>query len=186
MPSACLKQEKHPLADAYRTGTMSPADIARAVDWAAAEGWNPGSEDAACFASVDPEGFIGGWLKDRMIASISVVNYDPRFSFLGFYIVEESYRGQGYGYRLWCEALKHAGARTVGLDGVTAEQDNYRKSGFELAYRNVRYGGQPDRNAIAAATPAGLEIASLTKLTPELVAFDRTLFPAPRDAFLQS
>ena len=31
--------------------------------------------------------------------------------------------------------------RLVGLDGVPAQQDNYRRSGFELAYRNVRYGG---------------------------------------------
>jgi GNAT superfamily N-acetyltransferase len=164
---------------------MSPADIASAIDWAAAEGWNPGLCDAACFASVDAQGFIGGWLGDCMIASISVVNYDARFAFLGFYIVEEACRGQGYGYRLWREALKHAGARTVGLDGVTAEQENYRKSGFELGYRNIRYGGLPDRRA-DIATPADLEIVPLTELTHDLSAFDRTLFPAPRDAFLAS
>ena len=29
----------------------------------------------------------------------------------------------------------------IGLDGVVAQQQNYRKSGFELAYANVRYGG---------------------------------------------
>jgi GNAT superfamily N-acetyltransferase len=164
---------------------MSPAGIARAIDWAAAEGWNPGVNDAACFASVDAQGFIGGWLGDRMIASISIVNYDSRFSFLGFYIVEEAYRGQGYGYRLWSDALKHAGNRTVGLDGVTAEQENYRKSGFELAYRNIRYGGHPGKIA-DIATPAGLEITQLAALNPKLAAFDRRLFPAPREAFLAS
>ena len=117
---------------------MSPADVDRAVEWAAAEGWNPGISDASCFATVDPGGFMGGWLGDRMIASISVINYGPSFAFLGFYIVEAPYRGQGYGYRLWRHAVQHAGERLVGLDGVLAEQDNYRRSGFELAYRNVR------------------------------------------------
>ncbi len=31
--------------------------------------------------------------------------------------------------------------RTIGLDGVLAQQENYRKSGFQLAYRNIRYCG---------------------------------------------
>ena len=39
---------------------MRPDDIAIAIDWAAAEGWNPGLADAACFAVVDAEGFLVG------------------------------------------------------------------------------------------------------------------------------
>ena len=37
--------------------------------------------------------------------------------------------------------IAHAGTRVVGLDGVVAQQQNYRKSGFALAYANIRYGG---------------------------------------------
>ena len=167
---------------------MSQADIDRAVEWAAAEGWNPGISDARCFAKVDPKGFIGGWLEDRMIASISVINYSPGFAFLGFYIVAAPYRGQGYGYRLWRHAVQHAGDRLVGLDGVLAEQDSYRRSGFELAYRNVRYGGCLPANFFiaGAASPPEIAIAPLDRLTPEIVAFDRSVFPTPRDGFLQS
>jgi hypothetical protein len=40
-----------------RIRVMRPEEIAFAADWAAAEGWNPGLADAACFATVDPEGF---------------------------------------------------------------------------------------------------------------------------------
>ncbi|MET0193705.1 MAG: GNAT family N-acetyltransferase, partial [Hyphomicrobiaceae bacterium] len=43
-----------------RIRTMRPEEIAIAVDWAAAEGWNPGLADAACFATVDPGGFLIG------------------------------------------------------------------------------------------------------------------------------
>ena len=67
--------------------TMRPDEISIAVDWAAAEGWNPGLADAACFASVDPEGFFIGELDGAPVATVSCVNYDARFSFLGFYIV---------------------------------------------------------------------------------------------------
>jgi len=35
--------------------TMRPDEISIAVNWAAAEGWNPGLADDVCFAAVDPE-----------------------------------------------------------------------------------------------------------------------------------
>jgi len=168
------------MSDNYVIRSMAAADIDDAVSWAAAEGWNPGARDAQCFASVDPEGFIGGFLDGRMIASISVVNYDDAFSFLGFYIVQPEHRGKGYGYRLWQEGIAHAGDRMVGLDGVVAEQENYKRSGFELAYRNIRYGGTP---TLSDAVP-GLEIRALKAPNDVLKAFDRTVFPVRRDAFL--
>ena len=34
--------------------TMSRDEIDLAVDWAAAEGWNPGLQDADCFYTADP------------------------------------------------------------------------------------------------------------------------------------
>jgi GNAT superfamily N-acetyltransferase len=120
---------------------MRPDEISVAVEWAAAEGWNPGLADAACFATVDPHGFLVGELDDAPAATISCVNYDPSFSFLGFYIVREDVRGLGYGVRMWNAAIAHAGPRVVGLDGVIAQQANYARSGFKLAYANIRYGG---------------------------------------------
>jgi hypothetical protein len=69
----------------------------------------------------------------------------------------------------------------VGLDGVVAQQSNYAKSGFRLAYRNVRYRGRAERKAIHAS------IASATKVSFESIAdLDRQTFPEPRDAFLRS
>src|SRR3954463_6835611 len=125
-----------------RSRAMAPDEIAVAADWAAAEGWNPGRADAACFATVDAEGFFIGELDGAAAATISCVNYDDRFAFLGFYIVRRDLRGRGYGLRIWNAAVEHAGDRIIGLDGVVAQQDNYKKSGFRLAYPNVRYGGR--------------------------------------------
>jgi GNAT superfamily N-acetyltransferase len=170
------------MAGDYRIDVMSDADVATAVDWAASEGWNPGNRDAACFTAVDPQGFLGGYLDGRLIASISVVNYDPAFSFLGFYIAHPDYRGQGYGYRLWQAGIRHAGDRLIGLDGVVAEQENYTRSGFVLAYRNIRYGGTV--SAIPQAAP-GIELRSVSRAGPAVAAMDRTVFPADRPAFLE-
>jgi hypothetical protein len=167
--------------DAFHVRAMRPGEIALAADWAAAEGWNPGHADAQCFATVDPDGFLIGELDGAPAATISCVNYDDRFSFLGFYIVRPELRGRGYGLRIWNAAVAHAGARTIGLDGVVAQQDNYRKSGFALAYPNIRYGGAVE----ASAPPPG--IVPLTDVAfAAIAADDATVFPAPRDAFLRA
>ena len=49
-------------ANGLRIRTMRPGEISMAVRWAAAEGWNPGLADHACFAVVDPKGFFIGEL----------------------------------------------------------------------------------------------------------------------------
>ena len=162
--------------------TMRPPDIRIAVDWAAAEGWNPGLTDAACFATVDADGFLIGELNGTPVATVSCVNYSDRFAFLGFYIVRQAMRGRGYGMRLWNAAIAHAGARVIGLDGVVAQQPNYRKSGFALAYANVRYGGTvTSPHAVEANTIplGGLPLAMVE-------SYDRMVFPAPRPAFLRA
>ena len=164
----------------YDIRTMQPSEIRTAVDWAAQEGWNPGLQDIDAFRSVDPKGFFAGFIGDDMVASISVVNYDDQFSFLGFYIVRPEWRGQGLGYKLWQAALTHAGARVVGLDGMVAEQENYARSGFDLAWRNVRYGG-----ALRFPTVEnhGATLTRLFDATPGVLAQDAAVFPAPRPAF---
>src|SRR5262245_4027456 len=165
-----------------RVRSMRPDEIAIAVDWAAAEGWNPGLADAACFASVDTDGFFIGELDGAPAAMVSCVNYGASFAFLGFYMVRADLRGRGYGLRLWNSAIAHAGARVIGLDGVVAQQPNYIKSGFALAYANVRYGGI----VTAPAAPAAATTA-LRDVPPDLVAAsDRNVFPAPRAAFLRA
>lgn len=166
----------------FRIRSMRPDEIALAADWAAAEGWNPGLADAACFATVDEGGFLIGELDGVPAATISCVNYDDKFSFLGFYIVRPDLRGSGYGLSIWKAAIAHAGKRVIGLDGVVAQQDNYKKSGFHLAYANVRYGGTV---AAPAATPPG--IVALRDVPFAMVeASDATVFPAARPAFLRA
>jgi len=159
---------------------MRPQEIELAVDWAAMEGWNPGHADAACFATVDPQGFLRGEIDGAPAATISIINYDPGFSFLGFYIVRPDLRGRGHGMAIWRAAIAHAGRRTIGLDGVIAQQENYRKSGFALAHRNIRFGGQ-----VAASSSVVPGIVALSDIPFAEVEQD-DVFPAPRTTFLRA
>ena len=164
-----------------RIRTMRPDEISIAVNWAAEEGWNPGLADDACFAAVDSDGFLIGELDGAPAATVSCVNYGASFAFLGFYIVRPDLRGRGHGLRIWQAAIAHAGPRVIGLDGVVAQQDNYRKSGFQFAHANVRYGGTV---AVPAAPQAGVVALSDVPL-PAVEADDATVFPASRAAFLR-
>ena len=169
---------------------MRPDEISIAVDWAAAEGWNPGLADDACFATVDPQGFLVGEIEGETAATVSCVNYSASFAFLGFYIVRADLRGRGYGLRIWNAAIAHAGARVIGLDGVAAQQQNYRKSGFELAYANIRYGGTiaaPEAPRAQVKAQVNAQVIALSEIPlADVEAYDATLFPAPRPAFLRA
>lgn len=135
---------------------MTEADLQTVLGWAADEGWNPGLDDAAAFMMADPEGFFIGEVSGVPAAAISVVNHSDRLAFLGLYLCRPEFRGQGHGYALWHHAMGHAGDRSVGLDGVPDQQDNYRKSGFELADQTWRYEGRVDASPsddVISATP---------------------------------
>lgn len=123
-----------------------------------------------------------------------------------------SYRGRGIGIALWHAGMRLlARCRNIGLDGVVAQQPNYRKSGFVYAYANVRFegvagkvcsdddeastdtstvtGGMPMSTSLEADSPielVGFKIVALRDVPLDSVcSYDRTVFPAERRAFLQ-
>lgn len=147
--------------------------------WAVDEGWNPGLADSEAFFVQDSGGFFIGRVDGEPVSAISVVNYGADYSFLGWYLVRPDVRGQGFGLTTWKTALAHAENRTVGLDGVVDQQDNYRRSGFELAHRTFRFSG----TAPAAQAPADVRAVRPEDLT-EITAYDSACTPADRPRFL--
>ena len=160
---------------------MLREEVDLAIEWAAREGWNPGLHDAEAFHAADPSGFLVGLLDGEPVATLSAVRYGTDFGFMGFYIVAPGHRGRGYGLQIWNAGLAHLAGRNIGLDGVLAQQENYQKSGFKLAYRNIRFEGRA-----AARKQLGSGIVAALKIPFELLeAYDRTCFPASRTAFLK-
>lgn len=158
-----------------------PDGLATMLEWAAREGWNPGLDDAEPFRAADPEGFLIGRLAGEPVGCISVVRYPDDFGFLGFYIVVPEHRGRGHGLELWRAGLAHLDGCNIGLDGVVAQQANYRKSGFQLAHRNVRFGG-----TVAARPLDDPRVVPLDRVPfDEVLAYDRGCFGFDRRAFLE-
>ncbi|WP_319529876.1 GNAT family N-acetyltransferase [uncultured Cohaesibacter sp.] len=158
-------------------------EFAIAVEWAAGEGWNPGLDDLAVFHGADPDGFIMGFLDGEPVSSISVVRYSDDFGFLGFYIVHPDHRGSGVGMATWTAGMAHLEGCTVGLDGVVAQQENYQRSGYTLAGRNVRYCGTistpPAEKTVIDVSELGEQDAS------DMLALDRECFGLDREPFIR-
>ncbi|WP_236020325.1 GNAT family N-acetyltransferase [Sabulicella rubraurantiaca] len=159
---------------------MTRRDLERALDWAAAEGWNPGQEDATCFFAADPEGFLLAEAEGQPVASISAVRMGEGFGFIGLYIAIPEARGQGHGMALWRAGMEHLRGRCIGLDGVVAQQANYRKSGFVFAWNNARY------EAARPMLEAAQHRVSLAEFGDELLAYDALHTGVARPEFLRA
>jgi GNAT superfamily N-acetyltransferase len=151
-----------------------------AIEWAAAEGWNPGLDDGERFVAADPDAFLATERDGQIVGTASCALYGDSYAFVGFYIVRADLRRQGIGSPLFERALARAGGRVVGLDGVLEQQGSYARRGFELAHRNVRWrtvggGTRPDGLVELASVPFG-----------ELLAFDAAVFGTERESFLRA
>lgn len=207
--------EAAPLPPARDPGEIADLKVSAAsldewrqiVEWATAEGWNPGRADTECFHPTDPAGFFIGRLGDRAVSAVSVVTYSDRFAFLGHYLVHPDFRGRGLGLATWRAAVPHAGDRTIGLDAVPAQLETYRRAGFSPVYRTLRYKGRPTRNgtrgdsggeirgeirgttdgaAHGGGRPQGepVEAVGASDRLDAVAAYDLRCFPADRREFL--
>ncbi|MDF5732645.1 MAG: GNAT family N-acetyltransferase [Rhizonema sp. PD38] len=166
--------------DNFTVRLMKRSELDLIIDWAAAEGWNPGIYDAECFYQADRCGFFVGELNNELVASISAVAYSKHFAVIGFYIVKPQFRGRGFGMKMWRAAMAYLGIeRNISLDGELAQQENYQKSGFQIAYRHLRYEAKG-----GGVVPSGIvELKSVP--FEKLLAYDQEFFPAERSQFLR-
>lgn len=155
---------------------LTANEVETLLDWAAREGWNPGLADARAFYAADPTGFFGAFANGSMVAAMAAVAYDAKFGFIGLYICHPHWRGQGIGKAVWDAGMAYLGQRTIGLDAVPQQRDNYARAGFAPAYDTIRMSATLAPDPAAASLP----IAQL----PAVAGLDASCFPARRDAFL--
>lgn len=164
----------------YVMRNLREGEMKQIIDMAASEGWNPGLFDSGAFFDADKNGFFVGLLDSIPIAFISVVNYNNEYGFLGLYIVKPEFRGRGYGYLLWQYALEKLGTVTCGLDGVPAQIENYRKSGFVYAFRQMRLAGEAIHDTSAPENIYSLGLENQEKIH----SYDTAVFGTDRRPFI--
>lgn len=164
---------------------MAREELDISLDWARAEGWNPGLIDGDAFWAADPEGFIAAERGGAVVGTGSIVRYSPRFGFMGLFIVRPDLRHTGIGRQLWYARRDLLLSRLdpnacIGMDAVETMSDFYAKGGFEVSHRSTRHEGK-----VAASVPEA-NLVALKELPFDLVAaFDLAHFGAPRSDFLR-
>ena len=163
---------------------MNRPELELLVDWASEEGWNPGLSDADLFWETDPDAFVAVEEDGALVAGGSIVSYDARFGFMGFFIVAPERRGRGLGRRLWLHRRDALLARlrpgaAIGMDGVFDMQPFYARGGFAFAGRDLRMEG------VGASAPLAPGLVDARDVPPaDLAAYDAGRFPAPRPGFV--
>jgi GNAT superfamily N-acetyltransferase len=152
----------------------------QAAEWAAAEGWNPGLDDAERFLAADSDAFIASEADGEIGGTVSCALYGDDYGFIGFYIVRADLRGRGIGTALFDRALARAGDRVIGLDGVLEQQAVYASLGFKLAHRNERWRGTGG----GSASPDLIALGEIR--FDQLAAYDERVFGSERTTFLRA
>ncbi len=174
------------MKDTYSFRILDLKGVKVLVEMAVEEGWNPGPHDAKAFFEADPQGFYGYFNKEELIGGGSLVSYDGKFGFMGFFIMKQSYRGQGIGRELWIKRRDTLLSRlqkgaSIGMDGVVAMQPFYKQGGFELAYKDERY------EKIGRSYPISPQISAITISDFEsILEYDKSCFGFKREIFLKS
>lgn len=169
---------------------MTRPELDELVDWAAREGWNPGLHDAELFWATDPAAFIAASQGNELIGGGAITSYNGEFGFMGFFIVRPEYRGQGLGNTLWHARRERLLARlqpgaSIGMDGVFTMQDYYAKGGFVFSHRNLRFRADISEHPATAPQDDQNIVPLATLPFDQIVDYDRTCFPAAREAFLR-
>ena len=177
----------------------SREELTTFVEWAKAEDWSPGFDDAIAFFAADPGGFFVGRVAGEIVTMISAVSYrgDPavgNYGFLGFYITRKDMRGKGYGLKIFNHAmsyLKSKGCASIGLDGVLERVKDYEKSAFVRSYDHQRFGfdivSKQSNGSSGTHYVDGVAIVPLRHVPfSQLLEADRAWFGYDRTSFLSA
>lgn len=164
----------------FTVAVPTPDEWRQVTKWANREGWNHGAQDADCFLATDPEGFFLGYLGDRPVAAVSLVNHNDRYAVWGHYLVDPGFRNEGYGRATCRVARKHAGDRVLASDAMPDQVASYTRSGLVRAHDTVHYVGRPRRpgptTEVVPFDPTWLDA---------VIDYDRLVFPGGRPTFLR-
>lgn len=170
------------LKDILQISIASPMEWLEVIEMAQQENWDPGHGDDLSFFFVDNAGFFIGSLNGKIVAAISVVNFHETYAHLGYYIVRPEFRGRGLGLTLWETAIKHAGDRCIGLDGMPAQEANYSKWGFSTHYHTHRFQGVASAHFKKIGNISAINGGHL----PAVIAFDEKFVGYSRINLLSS
>lgn len=121
----------------YRDLTLD--DIPAGLRLCRIAGWNQLAADWGLFLHLSPRGCLAAILDGKVVGTVTTVNYEGRFAWIGMVLVDPETRGQGVGTRLLQEAISILrGIPSIRLDATPQGRPVYRRLGFEDEYELCR------------------------------------------------
>ena len=119
---------------------LQTSDIPIVIEWARLEDFAPGIGDISIYRNTDQQGIWVGWNGNTPVGCIAGVKYNEAYGFIGLYIVQNDFRGRGYGHQLWDVALEHLnGVACVGLEAAPSLIDTYEAYEFVAHSQTIRW-----------------------------------------------
>jgi GNAT superfamily N-acetyltransferase len=123
---------------------LTSADLAAALRLSTQAGWNQIEADWRRLLGFSPQGCFAGRLEGRLVATVTVVSYGRDAHWIGMALVDEAFRGRGFGAAILAKAIEHGlaqGSDAVGLDATDLGRPVYLKQGLVDVATINRWGG---------------------------------------------
>jgi len=134
---------------------LSPNDVAAALRLSTQAGWNQLPQDWQRLLDLWPDQCLGGWISDTLVATGTLSTYGKALAWVGMILVDQQYRGRGFGGAIFDAIMRLAAeldVQTLGLAATALGQPVYAKRGFTIASRINRWLGPA--TTLSARSPA--------------------------------
>ena len=145
-----------------------------------AEGWNQLEKDWALLIQYKEAVNLVALMENRIVGSVTALNYANTVAWIGLMLVEKKYRGRGIGKSLMLAVLdKLDNCASIKLDATPAGRPLYRKLGFKEEYTLYRM-----INPLLSSIKPGENCMEPERMRlddiPDVAAFDKEVFGADR------
>ncbi len=128
------------MSSLFNIRSLNDSDVSMVTYWARNEGFSPGLGDVAIYKNTDKQGLWIGCLDDLPIGCIAGVKYNSLYGFIGLFIVDETYRGNGYGVKLWSHVINNLlNVCCLGIEAAPERISDYQKWGFRFSSKTTRW-----------------------------------------------
>jgi GNAT superfamily N-acetyltransferase len=136
--------------------------------WPASDGRNSSPLDIHIYKLLDAKGLFVAYSGDKPVATLLVIRYSEKFSFLGAYYTQAEHRGKGYGMALWCYVLDFVGDMPIALTTLEKFRGMYARSGFTV-HQKVKHVQAPVSTIqkFPSSLRDGLKLSDAKNISPE-------------------
>ena len=151
-----------------------------------AEGWNQLEKDWALLISYQESVNLVAVLDDRIVGTVTAINYANTVAWIGMMLVDRAHRGRGISKLLLLAAIdKLKKSKSIKLDATPAGRPVYLKLGFIVEYTLYRMTNPSASKVSPGDNPIETEKISPGDL-PEVASFDKRIFGADRTELITS